>query len=301
MEVFSLIMDDGTHLKGRFWKATDEKAVLQIVHGASEYSLRYQDFAQWLTERGVSVYALDNRGHGLNQTPGTDKVYMKAGDGYKIPKDVIALGERIARDHPDVEITLLGHSMGSFIARAVAGLPNPYDKYIFVGSAYQDPVVLKAGRALVRSIRLVKGNRSASKVLDDMTFNNLRKSMRKKGLIKDDHEWLTTDIAQGDKNRDDKVLGQKFTLGAYRTLFDLIKQAQDLDTIKNTQKPVLLLTGLQDPVSDYGKTVKRLARRYRKYGNPHVEEIYYEGMRHEVLNERNRQKVYQDTLHYIFN
>lgn len=153
----------------------------------------------------------------------------------------------------------------------------------------------------MRSIRLVKGNRSASKVLDDMTFNNLRKSMRKKGLIKDDHEWLTTDIAQGDKNRDDKVLGQKFTLGAYRALFDLIKQAQDLDTIKNTQKPVLLLTGLQDPVSDYGKTVKRLARRYRKYGNPHVEEIYYEGMRHEVLNERNRQKVYQDTLHYIFN
>lgn len=299
MVIFSMIMDDGTKLKGRYWRAQNEKAVLQIVHGASEYSLRYQDFAQWLRERGISVYALDNRGHGLNQSSGTDKVYLKSGDGSKIPTDILALGEHIRKEHPNVPIYLLGHSMGSFIARAVAGMPNPYQKYIFVGSGFQDPVVLKAGKALVQSIRLVKGNRASSKVLDDMTFNNLRKDMRNKGIIKEDHEWLTTDATQGDKNRDDKVLGQKFTVGAYKALFDLIDQAQDINTIRNTKKPVLLLTGLDDPVSNYGKTVQQLARRFRKYGNDQVEEFYYPGMRHEVLNEANREIVYQDLLDFI--
>lgn len=299
MEIFSIIMDDGTKLKGRCWIAEDEKSVLQIVHGASEYSLRYQDFAEWLTARGVTVYALDNRGHGLNQGPDTDKVYMKAGDGYAIPKDIISLGEKIKADHPDKEITLLGHSMGSFIARAAAGRPNPYDRFIFVGTSFQDPVVLRAGKALVKSIRLVKGNRSPSQVLDDMTFNSLRKSMRKRGLIKEDHEWLTTDVAQGDKNRDDEVLGQKFTVGAYRALFDLIDQAQDLNTIKSTDKPVLFLTGQDDPVSNYGKTIQKVARRLRKYGNDRVTEIYYPEMRHEVLNEIDREKVYQDVLEFI--
>ena len=299
MEIFSIIMDDGTKLKGRCWTAEDEKSVLQIVHGASEYSLRYQDFAEWLAKKGVTVYALDNRGHGLNQAEGTEKVYLKGGDGYAIPKDILSLGEKIRTDHPGKRIALLGHSMGSFIARAAAGLPNPYDRFIFVGSSFQDPVVLKAGRALVKSIRLVKGNRSPSQVLDDMTFNSLRKSMRKKGLIKEDHEWLTTDTAQGEKNRDDKVLGQRFTVGAYRALFDLIDQAQDLDTFKNTDKPVLFLTGKDDPVSNYGKNIQKVARRLRKYGNDKVTEIYYPGMRHEVLNEKEREKVYQDVLEFI--
>lgn len=299
MEIFSIIMDDGTKLKGRYCKAEDEKAVLQIVHGASEYSLRYQDFAEWLAKRGITVYALDNRGHGLNQAEGTEKVYLRAGDGYAIPKDVLSLGEKIRTDHPGKKIVLLGHSMGSFIARAAAGRPNPYDRFIFVGTSFRDPIVLKAGKALVKSIRLVKGNRSPSQLLDDMTFNSLRKSMRKKGLIKEDHEWLTTDVAQGEKNRDDKVLGQRFTVGAYRALFDLIDQAQDLETIKNTNKPVLFLTGKDDPVSNYGKTIQKVARRLRKYGNNQVTEIYYPGMRHEVLNEKDREIVYQDVLEYI--
>lgn len=301
MELFSIVANDGTTLKGRYWPAEEELAVLQIVHGASEYSLRYQDFARWLSERGVSVYALDNRGHGLNQSPGTEMVYLQTGDGYRMPEDVIVLGERIRQDHPKKPIILLGHSMGSFIARAAAGLPNPYSKYIFVGTGFQDPLLLKGGRAIVKTIRLLRSNRSASKMLDDLTFNSLRKDMRKKGLIKEDHEWLTTDTAQGDKNRDDQVLGQKFSVGAYQALFDLIRQAQSLETLKQTKRPILFLTGEQDPVSQYGKTVRQLARRYRKYANTSVSEIYYPGMRHEVLNEAGRDKVYRDVLDFITN
>ena len=299
MDIFTIVADDTTKLKGRFWRADNERAVLQIVHGASEYSLRYQDFADWLRQRGISVYALDNRGHGLNQAPGTDKVYLRAGDGYKMAGDVIALGEKIRADHPDKPIILLGHSMGSFIARTAAAQPNPYAKYIFVGSGLQDPLLLRAGLAATRAVRLVKDNRAPSRLLDNVTFNNLRQSMRKKGLIDEDHEWLTSDSAQGDKNRDDAVLGQKFTVGAYRAMFDLIKQAQSLATFKQTDKPILFLTGLQDPVSRYGRTIRHLARRYRKYGNSEVTEIYYPGMRHEVLNEADRLTVYRDVLAFI--
>lgn len=299
MDIFSLQMNDGQTLKGRYWQAENETAVLQIVHGASEYSLRYKTFAEWLVKRGITVYALDNRGHGLNQSPDTTKVYIKRGDGKKLASDVVRLGFHIQREHPTKPIILLGHSMGSFIARAAAGLDNPYAKYIFSGSGFHDPVVASAGKILVKGIRLVKGNRGASRILDDMTFNNLRKDMRKKGLIKDDHEWLTTDVVQGDLNRDDQVLGQKFSIGAYHALFDVIQQAHSIDTYTNTTQPILFITGLQDPVSQYGRTIAQLARRYRKYGKAEVTEKYYPGMRHEVLNEKERETVFQDVLDFI--
>lgn len=299
MEVFSIKMTDGVELKGRVWKAEEEKAVLQIVHGASEYSLRYKTFAEWLIERGITVYALDNRGHGLNQTPETKKVYLAKGDGEKLATDVITLGEQIRKSHPGKPIYLLGHSMGSFIARAAAGLKNPYKKFVFSGSAYQSGLMVEAGSVLVRGIRFVKGNRSPSKMLDNLTFNNLRTSMKKKGYIKEDHEWLTTDEVQGNINRDDQVLGQKFSVGAYKALFDVIKQAHDLDTYKNTSKPILFITGSQDPVSQYGRTIGHLARRYRKYGGADVTVITYPGMRHEVLNEINREVVFQDVLEFL--
>lgn len=299
MEIFSMIMDDGITLKGRYWPADNEIAVIQIVHGASEYSKRYTSVAEWLAEHGVSVYALDNRGHGLNQTPSTKEVYLEAGDGYRMPHDVIALGERIRADHPGKPFALLGHSMGSFIARVAAGLPNPYDKYIFSGTGFRDAFAVAGGKFLAKGVRLFKGDRSRSKLLDNMTFQNMRDDMKKKGIIKEDHEWLTSDVEHGDINRDDKVLGQKFTVGAYQAMVDLVGQSQDLAILKNTTKPVLILTGLLDPVGDYGRSVKKLARRLRKYGQGVVKENYYPNMRHEVLNEKDRLLVYQDVLDFI--
>ena len=60
------------------------RAVLQIAHGVSEYVLRYEDFAGYLTERGFAVVGNDHLGHGLSLTvrPGCTSVPRAAGTGW---------------------------------------------------------------------------------------------------------------------------------------------------------------------------------------------------------------------------
>ena len=40
------------------------RAIVQIVHGIAEHTLRYEDFAAWLNEQGIGVVAEDHMGHG---------------------------------------------------------------------------------------------------------------------------------------------------------------------------------------------------------------------------------------------
>jgi alpha-beta hydrolase superfamily lysophospholipase len=60
---------DGSPISVRQWLPPPEvniRAVLQLTHGISEHSGRYDRFARFLAENGVRVYASDLRGHGLS-------------------------------------------------------------------------------------------------------------------------------------------------------------------------------------------------------------------------------------------
>ena len=60
--------------------------------------------------------------------------------------------------------------------------------------------------------------------------------------------------------------------------------------------PVLLLSGEEDPVGAYGKGVRKVYNRLRQAGAQDVQLKLYPGARHEMLNEINREQVYQDIL-----
>ena len=56
---------DGKEIFVREWLDVKEpKAVVQIVHGMTEHSERYDAFARFLNGRGYAVVADDHRGHG---------------------------------------------------------------------------------------------------------------------------------------------------------------------------------------------------------------------------------------------
>ena len=54
--------------------------------------------------------------------------------------------------------------------------------------------------------------------------------------------------------------------------------------------PVLLISGLDDPVGNMGKGVKKLAAYYRKQGMKNLRMVLFENSRHEFLNERDRRE-----------
>lgn len=298
-ESFQLRVEDGTVLQGMVWKSTNEMAILQVVHGALDYALRYEPLAEWMTDHGVTVYVMDSRGHGSNQPEGADRVVIKLGDGMKMAGDAIALGHRIARDHPGKRIFLLGHSMGSFIVRTAAGQTNMYAGYILAGTSKQSTALIGFGRKLVALLGAIKGSDGTSRLLDELSFNNFQRQMKRKGLIQDKHEWLTSDRDQIERIRRDDKINQRFGIGAYGAMFDTVHTGQLTSTVANTRAPLLILTGLEDPLSRYGRTIPSVAERYRKNAHIPVTEKYYPKMRHEVLTGHDRIKVYQDILDFI--
>ena len=66
------------------------------------------------------------------------------------------------------------------------------------------------------------------------------------------------------------------------------------------QLPILLISGTDDPVGGYGEGVKEVYEAYRRRGVTHVSMKLYEGCRHEILNELNREEVYADIVSFLY-
>ena len=100
------------------WAAEAPSAVLVIAHGMAEHAARYQPLALWLNQQGVSVIAIQHRGHGPH-CPETDLGHYADHKGWqKVVDDLQQVVVHARKQHPDLPLTLFGHSMGSFIAQA---------------------------------------------------------------------------------------------------------------------------------------------------------------------------------------
>ena len=77
----------------------------------------------------------------------------------------------------------------------------------------------------------------------------------------------------------------------------MIEQPENLGKM-NKDLPVWFFAGDHDPVGNMGQGVRRAAKAFRQAGMKHVTATLYEG-RHEMLNEKNKQQVYADVLHWL--
>lgn len=299
METFQFDRGD-TVLTAYLWKSPQEKAVLQIVHGAGEHARRYREMAQWLADRGITVYSFDNRGHGLSQKEGEEKVIIPMEDGAKLPGDVVALGEYIKEYH-DGKLFLLGHSMGSFIARAAATMTDIYDGFFFLGSGRTPAAMLLFGKRLVKILARRNGPNAISDRLDDMTFNSMKRELIKKGITEFEEQWLTSDPTKVLEIQSDPYMVQRFTLGAYNALYTVVQQAQDTKAMEKIRAdaPIYFLSGANDPLGGYGKKIGELVQLYKKHSPSRVISDLYPGMNHEIHNEEEREDVYADILGLI--
>src|SRR5258706_9057567 len=121
MERQTLTAEDGFELAMVRWLPSGTpRGVLQISHGMAEYASRYAPFAEACNAAGIAVYAHDHRGHGGSIDVTTPRGHYADHDGWsKVVGDLETVQQRIRALHPGAPIFLMGHSMGSFIARAV--------------------------------------------------------------------------------------------------------------------------------------------------------------------------------------
>ncbi len=294
MENFEFKSFDGHTLVAYKSIAENEKAVVHFIHGASDRIERYKDFINHLNSRGISFYGFDNRAHGRSQKKNGPYVYLKRGDDKNIVRDVLAFSDYIS-ENTKSPMVLIGHSMGSFIARNVAFHTDRYKAYIYVGSGAQKKSLLKTLKLMLNSVIKVKGWDYFSQSMSKMGIESLSIDMMKKKMIKEPIEWLNTDEVMSAEDKEDYQLNKKFTVGSYKVLAGLIEESQKLSNIKRIDDKVLhmFISGTEDPAGGYCKGVRTISRIYNKNTDAKIRLLLVYGMRHEVLREKDRIKVFE--------
>ena len=110
-------------IRYRIWQPESPRICLQIIHGMAEHIARYEEFAAFLAENGILVYGMDLAGHGKSIREGEPYGYFGEKNGWNnLIEDNMIMHDQVLKDYPSLPRVLLGHSMGSFLARTYAGV-----------------------------------------------------------------------------------------------------------------------------------------------------------------------------------
>ena len=114
-------------------------------------------------------------------------------------------------------------------------------------------------------------------------------------------DWITSDLERLEKYADDPLCSFMFTVNAYYSMFSGMISMQGKEGVYMIPKtlPVLFTSGAEDPVGNFGKGVRKVYEKYRAAGIQDVSLRLYTGDRHEILNETDREQVYQDLLEWL--
>ncbi len=272
------------------------RAILQLSHGMCEYVDRYDGFAAFMARHGFVVYANNHLGHGKSAKTMDDLGYFGPKEGYRfLVQDLYKMTCIAKKENPGLPVVLLGHSMGSFIARLyLASFSKQVDAAVLVGTAGKNPLE-KTGTALINGIVRVRGGRFRSRFLQKIGFGAYNKKIPNHQT---DSDWISRERQVIQKYEADPYCKFIFTAAAFKDLFTMLKLASSQQWPYRIRKdlPILLLAGDMDPVGNYGKGVKEVYQKLKNAGVQDVKMKLYKGARHEILNETNQDEVYADIL-----
>lgn len=287
----------GETLEKRLWLPEGEpRAVLQLVHGMAEHIDRYDQTANRLNEAGYAVVGHTHLGHGT----GAKQLghFAKENGWDALVRDTHTLRQETAADYPDVPYFLLGHSMGSFVVRSYC---LTYEKglsgVILSGTGHYNAVTLGGGLAIAGLQCAFGCAEKPSRLLETISTGGYNKKYR---TLRTNFDWISSDPAIVDAYIADPLCGFTFTTRAYRDMFTGLKRlAQKNISAMEKDIPVLLFAGEMDPVGSYGEGVKKVAEEILAAGVTDVQVKLYEGGRHEMFNEKDRQAVWSDLIAWM--
>lgn len=290
---------DGKKIFVQIWLPDDEvKAVIQVTHGMAEHSGRYSIFAEYMASHGFAVYAHDQRGHGQTEKD-LDKIgFLAEKDGWQlVVDDLLVIQQYIKEQHRDKKIILLGHSFGSMVVRAfMIKYGEKADGYIISGTTGMRGALLGIGKMITSIQALFKGKRAKSKLMDKMSFGKYNSFFKPNQT---EFDWLSKDMERNQNYVDDPYCGTVFSNGFFFDMLSLIQFIVKNISKTYKEKPVFIFSGAKDPVGDFGKGVEWVYNKFKAIGVKDLTFKLYEDGRHEMLNETNRNEVYQDITDWI--
>ncbi|MBU3182998.1 alpha/beta hydrolase [Clostridium psychrophilum] len=275
------------------------KGIVQIAHGMAETAIRYEKFAEVLTDNGFIVYANDHRGHG--KTAGKiEKVGDLGEDSFNsMVDDMHELNKIIKNENVRLPIFLLGHSMGSFLTQKYISLyGNELNGVMLTGTCGKKGIITDIGRLIAKCDSKRIGRNGKSILLNKLIIgrnNNFFNPSRTA------FDWLSRDNKEVDKYIDDPYCGTIFTAGFFYDLLSGIKEIASEIEIKSVPKdlPIYIFAGDKDPVGENGRGVIKLVKTYNKHGVKDLIYKLYKDGRHEMLHETNTEEVFYDVIQWL--
>ena len=273
------------------------KAVVQLVHGMAEYKERYLPLMEYLAQQGYACIIHDHRGHGKSMREEEDKGYLYDAGGDGLVADTVLVNRFAAKEFPEKPIVMLGHSMGSLVARCYLR-ENDWDlsALILSGPPTENPAA-KGGLLLARTQKKLRGGRSAGKMLEGIAFGGYYKRFPESRCA-----WVCSDPVTVRAYEDDPMCGFTFTADGFVGLMELMCRTYEQKGWQCARPalPILFLGGEEDPCIDGRDKFEKAMAHLRGVGYRDVRGKLYSGLRHEICNEgRGKQEVFADIAAFL--
>ena len=295
-EAETLQSPTGAALSWRALTAEGEaRGTVQILHGLSEHSARYERFARYLGGRGFNVVSHDHRGHGATRAEDAPAGVFAEKQGWRrVVEDALAV-EDVARERfAGAPHIVFGHSMGGVIAMNHA----MERRGELAGLAVWNANLALGGRASL--MRLVLGVESMfrpatapSRWMDALSFKAWGAAI--KGA-RTDFDWLSRIPEEVDAYVADPLCGGPASISLWRDFIELAERGADENRLLAMRKalPVHLAAGGQDPATDKGAAMKTLAARLYNGRFTDATMRFDPLGRHETLNDEGYEAAMSD-------
>ena len=278
---FNFTSSDGLKVACFRWDSHGPtRGVVQIAHGMGEHIGRYLETIKDLNSAGLTVYANDHRGHGRTAPDSTHLGNFGEGGFDLLVHDMIELSRIAKEENPNRPFILFGHGIGSFAAQ----------KFVLDRSSQINGLILSGSGALDGLARLASSAPVGTNILNSQ-FEPARTPV----------DWLSRDTKVVDAFISDPLCFPELQPAAFASFLAAAPQLADPHRLRNVREDlsIYLFSGSDDPVGEQLDGVQLLINRYEKAGLYDVSHDFYQGGRHEMLNEINKDEVRERLLAWI--
>lgn len=280
------------------------KGIVQIVHGKNEHKGRYNEFMRFLSSHGYLTIINDHRGHGDSVLNPKDRGYWYEGGYLALIEDLHEItldAKRYAAKksgRKDLPYVLLGHSMGSLAARCyIRDYDADIDKLCIIGCPSKSDMV-NEGLFILKLLEMLEGKRSRSRLAKLLIMGvSYEFKFRNEHLH---NAWTNSEREAVIEHNNDPKCRFLFTLSGYEDMLKLSRLTYSEGFIPdNPDMPIRFYSGADDPCALSRIKIADAMYFLKKLGYTDVRGKLYPGMRHDILHERNKIRVYNDILNFI--